>query len=190
MSEFNEGKKSESHIHKANGSEKALVNEYKADGKFAEQASTDGLERVSVKTGRTIELAAYEFARIDVTVAAHCDKANEEKVYEALVSVVTEIARREEAEVTGRDTDPVPVGIDAVDLLNNVCVARSVSLAYGLTLKGAKRFESHRIDVGRTCQLDDGESIMPVIKQVGDEIGQRIGQHREKIQGGDEKTGL
>ncbi len=190
MSEHNEGSKSESHINKAGGNERELVNEHRPDGHFAKQASTDGLECVNVKTGRTIELAAYEFARIDVGVAAHCEADVEEKVYDALVSVVSEIARREEAEVTGRDTDPIAVGVAEVDLLNNVCVARNIYISYGLTLKGAKRFESHRIDVGRKRQLSDGESIMPVVEQIGNEIGQRIGQHREKIQGRDERTGL
>jgi len=189
MNELREGKSHESHIHKANGTERTVKSEYKPNGHFAKQADTTGLEAAYVNTGRTVELAPYEFARMDISMKVHFSD-DEDAVYEAMIAVVTELARREEVAVAGRDVDPLPIPIDAVDLLNNECVARSISVSYGLTLKGRKRFESHKIDISQTRQLDDGESIIPAFEKLGADVGAKIGERREKIQGGDERTGL
>lgn len=176
-----EGKAIESHTRKVDGGEETLVNYNVADGQFAKQAEVTGLESTYVSSGRTIELAPFEFARIDIGARAYHTLDKADAVYDALIEIVEAVIKAEEQEIAGIKRAKLDPTIASVDVLNNACVARSVSISYGLTLKGAKKFESHKIDVSRVKQIDDGEDIVAMFESVGKQVADRISERRERV---------
>jgi hypothetical protein len=58
-----------------------------------------------------------------------------------------------------------------------------VYVMYGLTLKGEKKYESHRFDIGRYKQVEDGADILAEIASVGAEVEEKVNEQRDAIQG-------
>ena len=155
------------------------------DGHFAAQADEYGMSGRYVGTGRTIGLAPFEFARFDIGLSVHHDGEVDDKLlYDALVDVVTWMAEREEASIEGKDVDAIPMPQESMGMVNG-CRARYLTVAYGLTLQGNKKFESHRIDDAWKYQIDDGVDIVEAYETIGNEMGFRLDERRRKIRGDD-----
>lgn len=181
-----EGKSTSTHVHKKDGNETRELGEFTGDQHFAVQGDVVGAELVSVSSGRTIELAPYEFARVDIGLNAHFkNKALADEAREACKEIVAEMLAREEAMISGANRANKPVEWKFDDGF-----ARSIYVGYGLTLKGQKRFESHRIDQGRLWQVDDDADFIVEIEKVGEWVVEGVKGKADEIRGVDDSTGL
>jgi hypothetical protein len=179
-----EGRATSSHILKEYGKkEEKLEDTNVGDGKFAKQEDVTGYDSVYVSTGKTVELAPYEFARIDIGINVHYSKDKvASEIEDALNKIVSEIANKEEAHVLGRDSG-FSIPLSALDIVNRQCVGRYISIAYGLTLKGKKRYEINKLDNARKYQIDDGVSVLVAYDEIRDELGFKLDQRRKDLQG-------
>jgi len=181
-----EGKKSSAYAHKKNGQETDL-SEHVGDGHCAVQADVTGAEKIGVGSGRTIELAQYEFARVDIGLNVHIkDKAKADSVREMCQAVVNEMLAREENEIAGGNRADKPLEWDS-----SAVFACSIYIGYGLTLKGEKRFESHRIDQSRLWQVDDSRAdFLAEIALVSAWVVEGVKDKADQVRGIGNDTGL
>jgi hypothetical protein len=139
-----------------------------------------------VSSGRTIELGPYEFARVDIGLNVYFkNKALADEAREMCKEIVNEMLAREEGMIAGSDRAD-----KAVQWTFDDGFARSVYVAYGLTLKGQKRFESHRIDQSRLWQVDDGADFIAEIEKVGAWVVEGVKAKADEIRGAGDDTGL
>jgi hypothetical protein len=181
-----EGKKTETHVHKQDGMENADLAEYTGDQHYAVQADLAGADKLGVSSGRTIELAQYEFARVDFGINVHFkNKAKADELRTMCQEVVNEMLAREENMIAGgnranRKTEWNPKEVFGC----------SIYVAYGLTLKGSKRFESHRMDISRLWQVDDDADFLAEIEKVSEWVVEGVKARADKIRGLGGDTGI
>ena len=181
-----EGKSTETHDHKISGEDRRELSKFGGDEHFAVQADVTGAEKVSVSAGRTIELAPYEFARVDFGLTVHFkDKGKADVAREVCQEIVNEILAREESMIAGSDRADKKIDWGFEDGF-----ARSIYVGYGLTLKGQKRFESHRIDQTRNWQVDDDADYIAEIDMVSSWVVEGVKAKADEIRGAGDDTGL
>lgn len=181
-----EGKKTMTHDHKKDGNDTRELAEFGGDEHFAAQADVTGAEKVSVSSGRTIELAPYEFARVDFGLNVHFkNKALADAAREACLAVVNEMLAREENMIAGGDRPDKALVWDF-----DAAFGCSIYVAYGLTLKGQKRFESHRVDNSRLWQVDDATDFLAEIEKVSEWVVEGVKNKADEIKGAGGDTGL
>lgn len=158
-----------------------MSHDHEGTGEIAIQEQVVGLPYVEVTRGRTVELAPYEFARFDIGMRVYVPSGIDGDVYGAVDEYVSQMVAFEIAGLSGKSAD-VSVSNESEELVAK-CIGRSVTLSYGLTLKTDKKFESVRIDVGRSMYVSDGDSIVDAFHHVGDEVGRIIDDEQKKIRG-------
>lgn len=181
MSGAQQGREFHTHTHKKDGDEGVLKDEFKRDGEWARQ-DHDRADDCNVAAGITISRGNYQFARIDIGLTFVFDPAviEEDAAFDVAQAIVDEMLAREEAEIRGstRTTSALPkFGLE------QGIRGRSVYVGYGLTLNGAAKFESHRIDIGRTRRIADDADLAAEFEKLGEQISERITVEREKVEG-------
>ena len=177
-----EGRRSTTGTHKdQDGTEREVVASFDGDGHFARSVDPRGLEAVSVSIGRTVELRQFEFARFDIGFELYAESGNAvERAYVAARAASMAYADYEAQKLRGGDPPEVELSKDVVDVLD-ACVARSISMSFGLTLQGARKYESHRADVGRTMRVDDDSSMVNAVRELQDDLADRIRREHRRI---------
>ena len=183
-----EGREFHTHTQKKDGQEGVLKDEFKRDGEWAKHAS-DRADNCSVSSGVTVSRGNFQFARIDVGIRFRFDPEiiSEDDAYGIATSIVGEILSREESSIRG--TVRSVVSLPAFGSPQGI-VGRSIYVGYGLTLNGSQKFESHRIDVGRTMPIEDDSEIEAMFSDLGDQMGCRISQERDRIENRSGDKGL
>jgi len=147
------------------------------DDKIIIQKDID-TEDISFSEGRTISLKNYEFARVSMglKVGLEVGKTKEERdiIYNKLIMAVREILDREEAYIRGQEYCK-----EKIDL-KDVGLKVSVWLDYGMTFKG-NGMDSHKIDISMSRYLPDDSDFEIQIEKIENEIGNRIGEERNKV---------
>lgn len=181
MAKTQQGREFHSHVQKKDGEEGILKDEFKRDGAWAKHAA-DAADNCSASAGLTISRGNYQFARIDVglTFSFAPDTIAESDAFDIAHGIVDEILSREEAEIreVARAAHPL-AGFGPSEGITG----RSIYLAYGLTLNGAAKFESHRIDIGRTKRVADDADLCAEFIALGEQLGERITLERARIEG-------
>jgi len=183
-----QGREFHTHTHKADGEEGIVKDEFKRDGEWAKQDS-DKFDNCNVSAGVTISRGNYQFARIDIGLNYSFDdeQITEDEAFNVAQSIVDEVLGREEAEIRGVARDRT----DLADFGKSEGIeGRSVYVSYGLTLNGSAKFESHRIDIGRTRYVGDAEDLTAEFEKLGEQLGERITAEREKLEGRSGDKGL
>jgi hypothetical protein len=171
-----EGKEFDNYTHKESGQEIPVRGVVQGDGHVVSQRDVSSLDSVYVSQGITVELGPFEFARVDIGVRAYYEGGGEE-IWSALRTVISEVLAREEAALRGQPAKRVDVTLD------QEVFGVGVYVMYGLTLKGEKKYESHRFDIGRYKQVEDGADILAEIASVGAEVEEKVNEQRDAIQG-------
>lgn len=188
MKSKQEGREFHTHTHKADNEEGIVKDEFKRDGAWAKH-DEDRMDNCNVSAGVTISRGNYQFARIDIGLfyGFDPDVISEDESFEMAQTIVDEMLAREEAETRGiaRDESDMPEFGTKQGIKG-----RSVYVGYGLTLNGAARFESHRIDVGRTRRVPDDADLEVELNKLGEQLGEKITLEREKIEGRSGDKGL
>jgi len=177
-----EGSEFSDYTHKESGHETGQ-SQSAPDGHVVRQRDVSGMDSVYVTQGITVELARFESARVDVGVRA-CFERNEEEVWRGLRLLVAELLAREEASLRGQERRRVDVEF------NHEVWGCGVYVRYGLTLKGEKQYESHRFDISRYRQIEDGADILKAIQDLGAEVEHKVSEQRDAIQGDGSAMGL
>lgn len=175
-----EGKQFISRSKSVSGEIVEMSSEHGGTGEIAVQEQVVGLEYAEVTRGRTVELAPYEFARFDIGMRLYIPEGiSYEDARLAATDYVTQMVNKELAEL---DKEEYTLDIDgeSYDVVSR-CVGRSWTLSYGLTLKGAKRFESERVDIGRSRYLSDGEDALAAMEQLGNQVGSLVAEEEAAI---------
>lgn len=158
-----------------------MSHDHEGTGEIAIQEQVVGLSYVEVTRGRTVELAPYEFARFDVGMRVYVPSIVKEDVYAAVDEYVSQMVAFESEGLAGRPYE-ISISDESASIVSK-CVGRSVTLSYGLTLKTDKKFESARIDVGRSKYISDDGSVVDAYIQIGDVVGKIIDDEQKKIKG-------
>jgi hypothetical protein len=174
-----EGNKTESEVIKYKG--KAIGHDctYEGTGRAALHEYLF-LPRRGFKSGRTIELRRFEFCRISIGLDVSVPEGlTKEEVYEACMEFCLEHLQAEEVAVGQGNYDP-KISERTFEVLG-MCEARMVSLHYGLTLKAAKEFESHQVDVLNWEPVSDGEDMEEFFQKLSDEMAEKLDAQDKRI---------
>ena len=186
MEKYTEGKKSSTHTHKKDGRENAVLAEYGGDEHYALQADVTGADKLGVSGGRTIELAQYEFARVDFGINVHFkNKAFADELRDMCQAIVNEMLAREENMIADGNR-----ANKKLDWEPDKVLGCSIYVGYGLTLKGKKRFESHRMDNTRLWQVDDDADFLAEMEKVSEWVVEGVKEKADEIKSLDDDTGL
>ncbi len=157
-------------------------------GKFAMHSDGSEMERVGFQSGRTIELRRFEFARVKLGISVSYQGVQRDSVLAACENFILEMVKREEAAV-GKSKYVPDVPADVIGLLDN-CVRRTISLSYGLTLKAAKDYESHQVDVIEELPISDGASIVEAFEALSEELAEKTNEQYLRIRSIGKSVGL
>jgi len=183
-----EGREFHTHTQKKDGQEGVIKDEFKRSGQWADH-SADKSNNCSVSSGVTISRGNFQFARVDVGLTFGFDPEiiSEDDAYDIATSVVDEILSREEGSI--RQTMRAVVPMREFGASQGIA-GRSIYIGYGLTMNGSQKFESHRIDVGRTLPIADDASIEVAFESLGEQLGSRISMERSRIENRSGDKGL
>ena len=184
-----EGNRSESEVIKYKGIPIGHDADYGGTGRAALHEYVF-LPRRGFKASRTIELRRFEFCRISIGLDVSVpDELTREEVYEACIEFCLEHLQAEETAVDQGNYKP-QVSERTLEVLNK-CKARMVSLHYGLTLKAAKEFESHQVDVLNWEPVSEGADLTAFFSQLSDEMAEKLDEQDKSIKSiGKKGTGL
>jgi len=181
MAEMKNGTDMLIHV-KGKNPEQLVKEEYIVQDDGVEQESGK-FEEFSAEFGRTISMGNYEFARVSfgarVSIPLPIEDDEREKIYKRLHDTVDEVLSREEACLRGnpyenREIDIRGLGKNAFVWLN-----------YGMTFKGAG-MDSNKVDVSASRYVDNADGdIEAVIIALGDEVGKRLNEYRDRVVAGD-----
>lgn len=147
-------------------------------GPLVEQAAGDTVD-ASYTAGRTISLGDFEFVRIAIgarTGRLPGDAGSDTDAFEAIQAFVGEVLAREEALVRRTQREPQP-------LPPLPGIRRMIWVEYGLTLKAAVRYESHKVDIGLSRPLGDGEDAGAALAAIQEYLAARVAAERDRLRG-------
>lgn len=180
-----EGRKVYTHISKGAGWKERIAEEHLGDGHYARQEYGDEMDHFCISTGRTVSLAQFEFARFELEICGHFPKtlSREERddIDEALTFFVEELRDREEASLDSENEREVTEIPQKILEIVGACKKRHLMLAYGATLKGKSRSESHKFNKGWLHQIDDDADVLTVYHEMSEEMGERLNDWRKRI---------
>lgn len=156
--------------------ERAVADAAREYGPAVDQRDGD-LEDLTYAAGRTISLGNYEFVRIQIGVrAGFAPGVDREAAFDTLQAWVAGVLGREEALVRQKAApeQPLPALEGAQRLL---------WVEYGLTLNGKARFESHKVDLGVSRPLGDGEDAGAALEELQAYLSQRIDIEKSRVRG-------
>lgn len=149
--------------------------------KYGMHEKNCNLRDIGFKAGRTIELAPFEFCRIDISLSMSIIEGIDRLcAYDALDEWVNEFLKLEEHGVKGSKYEPL-VSDESYDIINK-CICRRIYIGYGLTLKDPNnKMESHRIDILEEVPVSDGDSISDSFRVLSDELAKQLSNHHDRI---------
>ena len=142
---------------------------------YAKRSPQIAVQRISVSSGRTINLGQFNFARVDVSLSFDHDSSHDDAFMNA-TQVVDEIIDREIASLGKNDRKNVSVSLS--DDSKNV----TIGVTYGLTVS-VKNMNSVRIDYGVT-QPVDGENIDSAFSELQTHVGKKVFERKEALRNG------
>ena len=156
--------------------ERPVTDAAREHGPVVDQQGGDTLD-VSYAAGRTISLGNFEFVRILIGARTGVDpEADQDSSLDAIKSFVIEILSREEALVRRISREDLP--LPPLDGVNRV-----LWVEYGLTMNAGVKYESHKVDIGLSRPIGDGEDPAAVMASMETYLADRASAERDRLRG-------
>lgn len=184
-----EGSLYESTTRKKSGEEELENATTGGSGSIVKQKRSGGTEPVHVRIGRTIQTGQYAYARVTIGFELNVHREDIDEGYDVALAVVEELLSREIASIRSEDRERVEI---EANLPEGRAFGRKLSIEYGLTIP-IKKFESAKVDVGRTEPLADDESLEDAVARLSTWVEARIRVLHNRARGVEESakdTGL
>jgi hypothetical protein len=146
-------------------------------GPVVDQKGGDTLD-LSYAAGRTISLGNFEFVRILIgaCVGYVPVPSVQDGAFDEVKAFVTEILAREEAMV--RRAQREQAALPPLPGVNRV-----IWVEYGLTLNAGIKYESHKVDIGMSRPIGDGEDPAEAMAAMETYLAQRVAAERDRLRG-------
>lgn len=180
-----EGNKAKSEVTKEKGKVVDYDSSYGGSGKEGECDLGLLSPMVAFEAGRTIELKRFEFCRIKLGLRVRYEHEKDE-VKGAIREFILKMVEREEAGVEGKEYKG-SVSEKSASVISG-CKNRYIYVAYGLTLKAAKEYESHQVDIIEEIPVSDDADIFAAFEELSDQIAAELDEERTRIKS--KETGL
>jgi len=185
-----EGKKAGSVVVKERGNVIGHKSKHGGSGKIAKHIVDGDLPEIGFRSGRTVELARFEFCRFKIDLRVHVPEGIEKQAaHGAAEEFVLEFVRREEDALSKKEYEP-KVSTESREILAK-CVRRYIAVEYGLTLKrGANTRESEQVDILEGMPISDNADLFEEFEMLSDEMAEKIDKQHHRIKGTEKDTGL
>jgi hypothetical protein len=153
---------------------------HNGSGKTGIHSGREDLFSHGFRSGRTIVLRRFEFCRIKLSLNVKFENEYDRPIVKrAVKNFILEILKREEFGIEEKEYKP-QFEANTIGILN-ACLDRSIFVSYGLTLKGAKEFESHQVDTMEEIPVSNGDDIVEIFEIISDDIAADISEEHARI---------
>ena len=109
-------------------------------------------------------------------------------VKRAVKDFILEMLKREEYGLEEKEYKP-QFEANTISILN-ACMDRNIFISYGLTLKGAKEYESHQVDTMEEIPISDNDNIVEIFEVISDDMASDIADQFSRIKSLESDKGI